>query len=457
MGLHWTQAEIDIWNTRKVSGPYKDGHDRIIANADAFKAAPGGSDPGFAGPGCAIWQAAPTFIADWIQDRDLRDAGFIYLLTGDTSYRDPVRDQLLDQIAETGTDFANETKFCRINGGPSSTVFPVGGGLREHLWCRRILYGYAYIRDSLTTQQKTDIDAWFDNAADFWMDYFDAIAERIFPNRATNQYDESDLAAGSCTALSDQGLLYFGAVDPGPTARGNGFAWDNFATSRLAFCAAAAIVTNNTGIKTRVKKGFEEWVKFMIYPAGASAIGALWDEKRWGPPPNTWLGFNYFALSLGSAITVADHFARAGDTSLYNFSTSDGVCGSEGGPKSILDAMTHLAGMTNGTILDYGSDVVTTDSDLVIDQETPDQNHQGFVYLAAGNTFFDNAAVKTAYTTTPPSSPWQGGYESISGDWGSYPDVRFMFGQMEGVVWPYPGGVIGQVGSSFMGSGLLLG
>jgi hypothetical protein len=36
--------------------------------------------------------------------------------------------------------------------------------------------------------------------------------------------------------------------------------------------------------------------------------------------------------------------------------------GSEGGPKSLLKILQHFAGMTNGTIKEYGSNVATTNS-----------------------------------------------------------------------------------------------
>ena len=112
LGLHVTQGELDIWRLRKdgngsYGGPYKTAGDvqanspgdwdRIASNALNFKN----------NPSQAIWDGPVEFNADGsvkqIQGTspnnppkkeftNLRDAAFCYLVTGDTEYRNAVKE-----------------------------------------------------------------------------------------------------------------------------------------------------------------------------------------------------------------------------------------------------------------------------------------------------------------------------------------------------------------------------
>lgn len=61
-----------------------------------------------------------------------------------------------------------------------------------------------------------------------------------------------------------------------------------------------------------------------------------------------------------------------------------------------------------------------------------------------GNVYYVSNYIKSIYTRTAPNTPPRplnpasGGFDPYSGDWGSYPNVLFMYGEMEGLVWPYP-------------------
>src|SRR5690606_14942986 len=69
------------------------------------------------------------------------------------------------------------------------------------------------------------------------------------------------------------------------------------------------------------------------------------------------LGWAYAASLVGTMITTADHFARQGDTSLYDYVTSDGAVGTEGGPKSLLLTVYALGQHVDGTFQHYGTDI----------------------------------------------------------------------------------------------------
>jgi hypothetical protein len=59
------------------------------------------------------------------------------------------------------------------------------------------------------------------------------------------------------------------------------------------------------------------------------------------------------------------------------------------------------------------------------------------VYIAPANIFYKDSAIATAYQKAIPSSYSTSGCDALRGEWCVYPRIRFMFGQMEGKVWPY--------------------
>ncbi|MFZ0257214.1 MAG: hypothetical protein WAN46_16545, partial [Gammaproteobacteria bacterium] len=108
-GLHFTQEEVSIWRERAANGPYKTAGDvnsnspgdwdRIKRNADAFVANPSADrwDGGYQGSGCMPkWSEEPINPNKMFK---IRDAAFVYLVTGENKYRDMVRNELLNYYA----------------------------------------------------------------------------------------------------------------------------------------------------------------------------------------------------------------------------------------------------------------------------------------------------------------------------------------------------------------------
>src|SRR5262245_52652399 len=118
LGLHVTQEELNIWKQRAASGPYKSVGDvstnspgdwtRILANADSMVSSP---ETTWSGQTSASCWAPLTPTPGRSRGEKATDAAFVYLLTGNTSYRDPVRTLLLNQAAVTGTNFADTTRW----------------------------------------------------------------------------------------------------------------------------------------------------------------------------------------------------------------------------------------------------------------------------------------------------------------------------------------------------------
>ncbi len=415
LGIHVTQEELGIWKKRAIDGPYKNEWDTIVGRADEFVADPEPRWRGQTTDTCYDSEVNPKLNRK--RDRGLRDAGFVYMVTGKKKYRDAVQTALLAQAIEPGTDFSNRARWC----------VPGSGDIDFAGWIRRLTYGYDYVRSSLSSQDRKMLDTWFRDAGYFWKDVINEIVTNRFPDRLDNNYSTCGGSPTFCPG-KDRGLTHYG----GPMTKNFHLGWNNQGNSLAACFAAIGVMLNDHTLKSHAKRYVKEWLKYGVFPGGV-----VFDQMRWNTADDIESGYNYEGTAIGSIITIVDHLARAGDAELYEYSTNDGMYGSEGRAKSLLGVMQHFAGLTNGYILEYGATSSTSDPDLLIAPSGPTQNSVTYVYLAPANIYYNDPDVTEAYTAPLPDSYMTGGYDPLGGDWGSYPSIRFMFGQMEGVVWPY--------------------
>ena len=437
VAIHATQEEVNIWKQRALSGPYLNDWSRILNRANSFRSNPSGKwlgnqqnqawdgdlvrdcarlptvYPGGNSGDCA-GNGARTF-ADGI-----RDAGFVYLLTGDTSYRNAVLTLLLGQTAEFGTDFTNATRWP-LNYVNKDKDFQIS------LWLRKMTYAYSYIRGSISQSDRNTIDAWFLKAAQ-WLDVVVHNASKTrFPNRYQDDYSNPASAGSSLglTHASGYQTYWFG------------YAWDNKASQHNAAVAAIGALLNDTTLLSHSKRFVKEFLKYNVY-----ADGTVWDQRRWSES-TAQSGWAYAATVIGSNITAADHIARTGDTELYTYSTTEGAHGSQGGPKNLLRVMHRLANLTLGNSYAYASSDGTLSSADRIDPDGESPNPvRHYIYdvsLAQANVFYRDNLLKSSYTRPMVADPSNGGYDPWGGDWGNLPGALFMFGQMEGIASPYSG------------------
>ena len=126
LGLHVTQAELDIWRTRMTDAVNGiNGYsfqsiyqNRILAGANTFRSQshPGGDGywVGYTGAGCV--PGGQSVVPGRSNGLNLFKAAFVFLLTGTTSYADAVKTELLNQITLAGTAWDNASKWCPYNG-----------------------------------------------------------------------------------------------------------------------------------------------------------------------------------------------------------------------------------------------------------------------------------------------------------------------------------------------------
>jgi hypothetical protein len=447
IGLHVTQEELAIWKQRAASGPYKTKGDvstnspgdwtRIQSNASAFLSNP--SEERWSGQTQASCVQNGTASVHPLRTKGekLRDAAFTYLITNDTRFRDAVKSELLAQAATSGTNWTDSTRWCKGVLGNGEPIFEIT------LWLSKILLGYDYIRSSISESDRKILDNWFLSAGLFIEEIPSRIARMRWPNRDNDDYSASQYPLGKSWPI------YYG----GPNRYDWHGAWENHAARNIRFVGLVGIMTNNDYLKRSVKRWYKEWMKYFVWHKNSDNIatnGEYYRSVRNSSReslPN--LGWGYASVAIGSMISLADTFARVGDTELYDYTTSAGYHGTEGGPKNLKAVMiTHLQMMTH-TIKRYG----TSDPDqsgnptYLIDSvfEPKKWYSVGDTFFAMANNYYRDNYIRSIYTRTASSVPsYHSGPASIGcslwqGEWCLYSGTLFMFGQMEGKVWPYPG------------------
>ncbi len=443
LGLHFTQEELDIWKQRMQNGPYKTAGDvstnspgdwdRIAANASAFLAYPDVDRwSGQTSPTCVVpYQTGIAPETNRNLGAKMRDAAFYYLLTGNTAYRDAVRDELLAQTNTNtypGLDFSDRTRWCTHPGiGDVNPSFDIAN------WLTRILFAYDYIRSSLTTAQQNNLDTWFYNAGVYYEDNLVNILESRFPNRNNDDYSNPQSYSGSLPRTTHYN---------GHTTYEWHRAWSNRGACHYRFVTLVGVLTSNTFLKEQGKRYFKELIKYHTFPDNMQVEFYRWTTS------NICMGWGYSGLELGSLLTAADVLARIGDTELYEYSTSEGYYGTKGGSKSPHNILKHYCQNVDHTVMRYATSDPAKygDPNYLIDSIDNINNYQRTedAQLAYANIYFQDNYIKSIYMRTAasapayPASPVTGGWDAWTGDWNTYPGVLFMFGQMEGMIWPYP-------------------
>ena len=142
---------------------------------------------------------------------------------------------------------------------------------------------------------------------------------------------------------------------------------------------------NHATMKCHAARFIQEWIKYGTFAGGQSLEQARWQFGATSGTPQH--GYLYAGHTIGSALTAIDVLARDGYVNLFDYSTSVGLHGSEGGPKSILNILQHYAALTNGTVIEYASTTATSDPNLRIDPVGPGQTRIEYLNLAHGNLY----------------------------------------------------------------------
>lgn len=462
LGLHVTAEELDIWRDRAERGPYRVAGDaianspgdweRISEHASIFKSQPRAGrwrGPLYKLDECIV--QSPRWPRDLVgmpprlgPPEQLRDAAF-HAMVAEPANRDAIveliKRELLWHTDQPGLDFSNEKRFCLKRFGPG--YHP---GFQISAWLRKLAYGFDYSRIAAPTiwsagEEKQFLD-WLASATPWYMAQIDAHREGMWN------------ADGTLTARAER--IGSRAARPiwmgGPITRRVQHRYNNHVNRFAVLVTDIGILTGQDDRKYYGRRWIEEFLKVCVYPSGAIGDFYRWDDEDKGHLQ----GWKYGMEMLGATLIIADHLARAGDASGYEFGTTKGTRDTagpvpddgltNGGPKTLYTTVRQLLRYIDehSEPVRYASWGSTDPRRRITSRDEITHTFRADEWLTLqGNVFYQDAYARDVYmralpgTPELPSEPRHGLGWIFSGDLGTFPGVNFMFAQMEGKVWPY--------------------
>ncbi len=448
-GLHYTPAEVAIWKQRMNSGPFKNKSDawtnspgdwsRIKSNADAF----------ITNPDADLWRPNATLgaVVPDVEGIKAKDAAFVYLLTGDKRYGDAVRNFLLRQLDIPHSDLGDWTDNANATQKSATIEGRVNGYLREtgwfeSEWLTRMLFAYDYSKNLFTAAEKNKLNAYFKKSAWTMAYSIDGMLNQNFPNRLKGDYSVKGRDASG--GAKDSDWAYYNSQGVGQhhvslLAKH----YNNRRASKIMAVGMVGFFLNDQELIKRAKIYVKEWITYSMF-----ADGTVGEYERNGDYGNPQQGLIYNTINIQAAVMISDQFARRGDFELYEFITSGGMHGTEGGAKGLKMQIEMHFKLISGQIKRYYPSVNTCN---LIDTASECSNRTHWVselfFAPMANQYYKSQFVKDGYMRKAgfPQTPATGlGTAGPSGApyggvGGVFPGTLFMFGDLEGKVSVHPG------------------
>ncbi len=453
LGLHYNKEVLAIWKSRIAAGPYnKKGNgftnspgdwERILANAQSF----------LSNPDAQLWKPTATLgaVAPTQAGIKARDAAFVYLLTGDARMGNAARDFLLKQIDVPHADIGDWTEqaLAKFRDSNNPTYIKVQDylgetGWFESEWLTRMLFLYDYTKDLFTSAQKTDLNNFFRRAGWTHAHHVDGYVAKHFPNRLKGDYNtrvghaSSGALRGEYTHADEKGVM-----------RNNmsrlSSVFNNRRASEFMTFAMVGFFLNDAELQRHAKIYAKEWIIYSMY-----ADGAVGEFQRNGDYGHNQEGLVYNSINAQAYAMVADQFARRGDFELFNFVTSSGLHGTQGGSKGLkMNIELYYKLITGATKWSWPKKAGACQVlNLVNECGTSRVVYVQDLYFAPlANQYYKSQYIRDGYKRLLANSikyPSTGiAFGPMGAPYGGvgavFPGVLFMFGDMEGKAAIYPG------------------
>jgi hypothetical protein len=471
LGLHVTQEELNIWrqritdNVNTINGfTYQSIYqNRILDGANIFKnSTHPGADGFWAGQTSASCLQADTlephgprfFRGTGI---DMLRSAFVFLLTGDVTYADPIRTELVRQTNTSltpGTNWADNSRWCTAY-PPTGGSYPDGFEIVP--WVIRLLLAYDYLDaggyTGFTAAERTQIQNWFVNAATYWHTIQQITMVNVVGYPGLYNTPPDYTCSGSWCNADFGPLYYLGPHHMRVTYLGmNG---QSRAVPPLEM--VVGIKFNHATHKDNGIKAALSYLKLGIWGNGDILDYIRWQDRSTYPygVGSMW---QHSAFPLGATLFAIDILARTGDTSLYVYNQPTLVPFGGGTPVGIITALRRFARLANKTDqihAGFSAGDVTSETLMSWDTEhyyttvapfTCGRYDHFLVGLA--NLYYNDPNLTTAMThntlcansevgTSPRGCADDQYGGCFSGTPAFWPDLPFMYGNMQGQVNPY--------------------
>ncbi len=420
IGLHFTATELAEWRSRMTQGPYRVKNDvspnspddwlKIAANAQNFL-----TDPDADRYNLKLGESGP--LQNHIK---LRDAAFYYLLTGNKTFANAVRQELIGQIRMPNV----QPEVWGYPGDVNDSWFYCE-------WMMRLLYAYDYTMDVYSAAERSEIEDWFYRTARHIEENNHRNLAKNFPNRRRGDYNTKINEAASFRSSYYTYLRENGTVANQISHLAHYY--NNRRSTMALYHGLVGVLLEDDFLIEEGKRYVREMLMFSTYPDGS--MGEYQRNGDYGRPN---AGVTYSAINIETAVVLADALARRGDFELYEYKTSAGLWGTEGGEKSIKLLIDTYINIQNGQYKWYYSSV--SEENRIDWYAASTYFIHELWFLPMANLYYQDSKMKEAYMHPGPgSNGYPTGKIGTAGPsgpvWGGsgakVPGILFMNGQME--------------------------
>lgn len=402
---------------------------RIVTNKNSFMNSP--SADRYLGHGScpASQNEGPFGGGNWPRGVKIRDAAVYAAVAQDATVRNAVITEMLVHANAANLAWQNDTLFGCV-------TFQGAVALPWNSLFIKMLIGYTFIRPDISAGNRSTMDTWFLRFAQRQEEQGHTIVVKRFPNRKSGSYSNPAFTNG-CPGTQ---RIYLSSPQDNFNQCNFMSAWTNTIMFHYVSVAIVGVMLDNTALKAEATRYFQEVIKYGVFPNGTH------HETYRGMTQNVLHGMVYSGVDVLFMAIMAEVFARDGDPSLYNYSTSIGLFGTEGGPKTLRTMIDHYTGRTSGAVNIYAQSITTNnklDSNIQADNW---QTVDDVVIAATVQNWYGDGAIegavfatngRPAYETAMGhacgvENSWQGGFCLL-------PTPMLQYAGTEGLVDPHTG------------------
>ncbi len=328
-----SEDELAMQRNRRINGPFRvsgdfsansPGHWNEMASAMSrdFSSARWSGPTRFGGDGRVLhlndgggysndppWQVRQMA-------HDMMSAAYAAAITNNHAVAAAITREIEWQATRPNLDYSNRTRW------PFNYYNDLNPLFMHAVWVKDYVLAYDVTR--AMGHSSPIVERWFLDLAELQEQALHANLRSVFPNRKSDSYANR---ASWVNQQAGQTARFANGTPVAPKPRIMGW-YNNRRSQQAGFYGLVGVVLDNTYYKEEFKRYAREWV--MFGHRVTESDGFFGDHMR-GNDRFPQLGFSYALHALESLVPAMDGLARQGDTSLYEFSSSEGAATGTGG------------------------------------------------------------------------------------------------------------------------------
>lgn len=368
LGLFHTAADVALWRERSEHGPYRVQGDAFPRSPGEWSAVTQDAAAVRADPDSFLWElrtgegCVPSddhgIDLEGPRDRSraLAGAALYALVEQDSELAAIVGRVLVEQVERPGVDFGDRSRWCAPGNHDTGPVFAL-----THAMVSQLLAFDLLPEGTLSESDADRVRRWHLDLADLIDLEIEDIHGEVFQDRGrSDRRLTAEWAEPQTLNWWNGGDARMWADSPQVYRLHN--LYNNRWAAMARYQGLVGLAVGDENHRDAATLFFEEFVDFGVFPEGAHTdLHRGFHDRR--APDDVVVGLDYMTLAAVHAFTYAEALARSGDSSLYEYASTEGAQGSQGAPpaeygnaKSLLFLAHSLARYADGTFERYVSE-----------------------------------------------------------------------------------------------------